>query len=100
MANAYGFVEITGVTAALTSIDLMCKASGVQLVSWERKWGGRLVTIIVEGDTASVKAAIEAAADGIKKPVACGILSNPHPEIIRLAKKSAKKFGSPLLKEG
>jgi len=89
MANAYGFIEISGVTAAVSALDIMCKAAGTQLVSWERKWGGRLVTIIVEGDISAVKEAVEAVRrSGIKEPAAYGILANPHTEIIRLINQS------------
>ena len=87
MANAYGFLEVTGVTAAINALDIMCKTSGVELAAWERKWGGRLVTMIVQGEISAVKEAIEAAkVMGISAPVASGILANPHSEIIRLIK--------------
>jgi len=94
--NAYGFVEISGVTAAITALDIMCKTSGATLVTWERKWGGRLVTIIVKGSVSAVTEAVEAVKlSGITKPAACGVLANPHPEIIRMAEKSAKKLTKP-----
>jgi len=91
--NAYGFIEISGVVAAVTALDIMCKTSNTELVTWERKWGGRLVTIIIRGEVAAVTEAIEAAKqNGISAPVATGVLANPHPEIIRLTEQSAKKF--------
>jgi microcompartment protein CcmL/EutN len=92
MSKAYGFVEITGVTAAVTALDIMCKAAAVKLVTWERKLGGRLVTLVIEGSVGAVQAAVEAACgNGIKKPVVVGVLPNPHEEIIRLVNQSAKK---------
>jgi len=85
MAAAYGFVEITGVTAAITVLDLMCKTSGVTPVTWEKKWGGRLVTVIVQGDISAVQEAVSIAnANEFRKPVASGVLASPHPEIVRL----------------
>ena len=48
MSKSYGFIEITGVVAAIDALDIMCKTADVELASWERKLGGRLVTIIVE----------------------------------------------------
>lgn len=91
--NAYGFVEISGVTAATVALDIMCKTSGTELVTWERKWGGRLVTIVVKGDVSAVKEAVEAArANGIKEPSASGVLPNPHPEVLRLISKSAERL--------
>ena len=69
MNKSYGFIEITGVVAAMDALDIMCKTADVQLASWERKLGGRLVTIIVEGDVAAVTEAVETAvAKAIKKP--------------------------------
>lgn len=87
--SAIGVVEINFFTNALIALDEMLKASDVHLVSCEKKLGGRMVTIIVGGDTSSVNAAIEAvyATGGrigeknIKVAVA---ISNPHPEIKRL----------------
>ncbi len=54
MSKSYGFIEITGVVAAMDALDIMCKTADVELASWERKLGGRLVTIIVQGDVAAV----------------------------------------------
>ena len=91
MANAYGFIEITGVTAAVDALDIMCKTSGTQLVTWERKWGGRLVTIIVNGEVAAVQEAVEAVkAKGLTTPASCGVLANPHPEILRLIRDRSR----------
>ncbi len=67
MSKAYGFIEITGVVAAINALDIMCKTADVELASWERKLGGRLVTLIVEGDVSAVNEAVEAAvANAIK----------------------------------
>ena len=48
MSKSYGFIEITGVVAAMDALDIMCKTADVELASWERKLGGRLVTLIVQ----------------------------------------------------
>ena len=50
MGNAYGFIEIQGVVPAMTALDIMCKTAEVELATWERKLGGRLVTLVVQGD--------------------------------------------------
>lgn len=94
MSNAsLGFIEISGVVAAVDALDIMCKTSGVELATWERKLGGRLVTIVVKGDVASVTEAVETAvAKAIKKPVASGVIANPHAEIMRLIELSASRF--------
>lgn len=91
--QALGFVEIQGVVAAVTALDLMLKAAGVSLVTWERKLGGRLVTIIVTGDIAAVNAAMEVAQTrGIQKPCATLVLPRPHPETQRLVALSASRL--------
>ena len=93
MSNAYGFIEISGVVAAIDALDIMCKAANVTLATWERKLGGRLVTIVIEGDVAAVKQAVEAGStQAIKKPAAVGMISNPHPEIVRIVELSASRF--------
>ena len=43
--KSLGGVEVSGVVAAVDALDIMCKSADVTLVSWERKLGGRLVTI-------------------------------------------------------
>ncbi|MBQ9747642.1 MAG: BMC domain-containing protein [Clostridia bacterium] len=91
--QALGFVEISGVTAAVDALDIMCKAADVEFVSWERKLGGRLVTIIVTGTISAVNAAVENAQSmAIKKPVACAVIANPHEETRRLVELSASRL--------
>ena len=91
--KSLGFVEVTGVVAAVDALDIMCKSADVSLVSWERKLGGRLVTLIVTGNVSAVTAAVNSAnAHCIKKPCACAVIANPHPETVRLALLSAKRL--------
>ncbi len=93
MSKSYGFVEITGVVAALDALDIMCKTAGVELASWERKLGGRLVTIIIQGDVAAVTEAVEAAAArGIRKPASSAVIARPHEEIVRIVELSASRW--------
>ena len=93
MGNAYGFIEITGVVAAIDILDIMLKAADVSLATWERKLGGRLVTLVVKGNVATVQQAIEVGvANALKKPVAFGILPNPHPEVVAIVELSASRF--------
>ena len=93
MGKSLGFIEISGVTAAIDALDIMCKTADVELVTWERKLGGRLVTLIVRGDVSAVTEAVEAAAAGaIKKPVAKAVIANPHTETERLVALSASRL--------
>lgn len=91
--KSLGFVEVSGVVAAVDALDIMCKSAEVALVSWERKLGGRLVTLIVTGNVSAVTAAVEnAKASCIKKPCAVAVIANPHPETVKLAELSAARL--------
>ncbi len=91
--KSLGLFEISGVTAAVTALDIMCKTADVEFVTWERKLGGRLVTIIVQGEVAAVRQAVEAAAaNGIKEPVNYTVIARPHEEVVRLVELSASRM--------
>lgn len=91
--DSLGFIEVSGVTAAIDALDIMCKSANVELITWERKMGGRLVTIIVKGDVSAVTAAVENAANkAIKKPVASLVIANPHEETMRIVNLSAERL--------
>lgn len=93
MGKSLGFIEISGVTAAIDALDIMLKTANVELVSWERKLGGRLVTLIVRGDVSAVTESVEAAAaHAIKKPVAKAVIANPHSETERIVQLSASRI--------
>ena len=93
MGKSYGFIEIPSTTAAIDALDIMCKAADVEFVTWEKKLGGRLVTVIVEGSISAVTAAVEAASEqAIKKPVAKTVIANPHEEIVRIVNQSASRL--------
>ena len=77
----------------MDALEIMCKTADVQLASWERKLGGRLVTIIVEGDVAAVTEAVETAvAKAIKKPVSYAVIARPHEEIVKIVELSASRW--------
>ena len=93
MGKSYGFIEIPSTTAAIDALDIMCKAADVEFVTWEKKLGGRPVTVIVEGSISAVTAAVEAASEqAIKKPVAKTVIANPHEEIVRIVNQSASRL--------
>ena len=93
MGKSYGFVEITGVVAAIDALDIMLTAADVSLATWERKLGGRLVTMVIEGDVAAVTAAVDAAVAGaIKKPVLHAVIARPHEETVRMVELSASRW--------
>lgn len=91
--KSLGLVEVSGVTGAIDCLDIMCKSAEVEFVTWERKLGGRLVTVIVEGDVSAVNAAVEnAVKNSIVKPVAHAVIANPHSETARMVDISASRI--------
>ena len=93
MGYAYGFFEIPSTTAAISAVDIMCKTANVEFITWEKKLGGRLVTVIIRGEVSDVEQAIEAASESaIRKPAATVVIANPHEEIIKLIKRSASRL--------
>jgi carbon dioxide concentrating mechanism protein CcmO len=61
MSQALGMLETVGLTALVEAADAMVKAADVVLLAWDRVGAG-LVTVFCEGDTAAVKAALDAGA--------------------------------------
>jgi microcompartment protein CcmL/EutN len=80
MADALGMIETKGFIGAVEAGDAMVKAAKVELVGYE-KVGGGLVTVIVRGDVAAVKAATEAGARGAERVgelVSVHVIPRPH----------------------
>ncbi len=90
--KSFGFIEIPSVTAAMEALDTMCKTAEVEFVTWERKLGGRLVTVIVQGDVSAVTQAVESAAGKAMKPCVHAVIPNPHEETIKMVNLSAARL--------
>ena len=85
-----GFIETQGFTAVFEAIDSACKAASVEVLGKE-KLGGGYVTVIVRGDVAAVKAAIEAGrerVDGLGKLIAAHVIPRPSASVLSLLPKS------------
>ena len=100
MGDALGMIETRGFAAAVEGADAMVKAAKVELVSYE-KTGGGYVTVLVRGDVAAVKAAVDAGARGAEKVgevVTVHVIARPHGNvdtILPLGRgNEAKKAGS------
>jgi ethanolamine utilization microcompartment shell protein EutS len=81
-----GIRETQGSTAILEATDAMLKAANVKLVGKE-KIGAAYVTVIVRGDVAAVKAAIEAgqrAGAPLGKIIAAHVIARPHEDLAAL----------------
>lgn len=93
MGKSYGFIEIPSTSAAITALDIMLKTADVEFVTWEKKLGGRLVTIVVQGTVSAVTEAVEAAsAKSIKEVVAKAVIANPHEEIVKMVRLSSSRL--------
>ncbi len=91
--KSLGMIEVSGVTGAIDCLDIMCKSADVEFVTWERKLGGRLVTVVVQGNVSAVTAAVEnAVANGIVKPCAHAVIASPHEETWRILQISAARI--------
>lgn len=60
--EALGLVETRGMVPAVYALDVMCKLADVVLVSYENIGSG-LVTVLVKGDVAAVRTAVEQGAE-------------------------------------
>ena len=72
--------------AAIAGLDAMAKAASVELIHVEKRLGGRLVTVVVEGSISDVTAAAEAgriAAAEVGKVKLCEVIARPHPEVMK-----------------
>ena len=89
MENAIALLEVQANVAAIAGLDAMVKAANVRLIHVERRLGGRLVTVVVEGSVSDVKAAAEAgaaAAGEVGNVKLCEVIARPHPEIMKFLK--------------
>lgn len=66
MRSALAMIETRGLLAAIEATDVMLKAAEVHLLS-RTLVGGGLVTILMEGDVAACKAAIDAAHSAVER---------------------------------
>jgi microcompartment protein CcmL/EutN len=76
-------IETRSFPAAVEAADAAVKAAKVELVSYE-KTGGGYTTVIVRGDVAAVKAAVDAAniaAGRVGDVVAVHVIARPHANV-------------------
>jgi microcompartment protein CcmL/EutN len=88
--DALGFIETQGFTAVFAAIDSACKAANVAVVGKE-KLGGGYVTIVIRGDVAAVKTAVETGAaqvNGLGKLIASHVIARPSPAVLQLLPKA------------
>lgn len=72
--EALGMIETRGLVAAIEAADVMLKTAQVKLNGLET-CGGGLVTVLIEGEVAAVKCAVDAGAHAASK---IGNLKSAH----------------------
>lgn len=81
--QALGMIETRSFAALVEAADAMVKAAKVELVGYEKTAGG-MVTAIVRGDVAAVRAATEAgsrAAERVGHVAAVHVIARPHSNV-------------------
>ena len=81
MNNACGFLEVKGLVASIEAADAMLKAASVRLTTQITTSPG-LITLVVEGDIGSCRAAIDAgrlAAERLGGLVSEKVIGRPEP---------------------
>lgn len=86
MPFAIGMIETQGFTAVIEAIDTAAKAASVEVIGKE-KLGGGFVTVLIKGDVAAVKAAVDAGKEkvqGLGKLIAAHVIARPSSAIMSL----------------
>ena len=86
--QAIGLIETVGMVPAIYGADAMLKAADVDLIAYENV-GSTLVTIMVRGDVAAVRASVEAGkayASSIGKLTAHNVMPRPVRPVSEIAR--------------
>ncbi len=84
MSDSLGMIETRGLTGCIEASDAMVKAASVEIVG-KMQIGGGYITVIVQGDVGSVKAAVDAgaaAASAVGELVGSAVLARPHAQLL------------------
>jgi ethanolamine utilization protein EutM len=91
--EALGMIETKGLTALIEASDAMLKSANVTLLGWQ-KIGSGLVTALVVGDVAAVKAAVDAgatAAGRVGEVIGVQVIPRPHEDLGAILPVAGKK---------
>lgn len=98
MKSALGLVEALGYTTAVAALDAASKAAEVTLVGVEKVIGvgeAVSVTILIAGEVAAVRAAVDAGAvagNRVGTVMSSGVMPRPHEEVAGFIKKFEKNL--------
>jgi ethanolamine utilization protein EutM len=83
--QALGILETRGLVALVEATDAMLKAANVELAGPMTQVGNALVTAVVVGDVAAVKAATDAGAQAVRNMkgelVSVHVIPRPHDDV-------------------
>ncbi len=84
--EALGMIETKGLVAIIEATDAMLKSAKVNYVGM-RKVGSGFVTVMVSGDVAACRAAVDAgaaAAGKLGEVVSVHVIPRPHAEVAKI----------------
>ena len=82
--DAIGMIETRGLVAHIEASDAMLKSANVQLVK-QIQIGGGYVTILIQGDVGSVRAAVDAgasAASQVGELISAHVIARPEATVL------------------
>ena len=95
--KAIGLLETRGLIGLVQGTDTMLKAANVQLVGPMKQVGSALVSAVITGDVAAVKAATDAgakAAEEVGEVVSVQVIPRPHEDVAGVLPQAKSGKGS------
>jgi microcompartment protein CcmL/EutN len=83
---AVGLIETQGFTAVFEAIDTALKTAAVEVLARE-KLGGGYITVVIKGDVAAVRAAVDAGrtkVEGLGRLIAAHVIPSPSQAVLAL----------------
>jgi microcompartment protein CcmL/EutN len=87
---AVGLIETQGFTAVFEAIDTALKTAAVEVLARE-KLGGGYITVVIKGDVAAVRAAVDAGkakVEGLGRLIAAHVIPSPSAGVLSLLPKA------------
>ena len=85
MSKELGMIETKGYVGSVEAADAMAKAATVDITK-QVQIGAGFLTILIQGDVGSVKAAVDAGADAagrVGELVSAHVIARPAPELLK-----------------
>lgn len=103
--KAIGFVETKGLVGSIEATDAMLKAASTDFLG-SVALGAGLVAVVVTGEVASVKASVEAGAEGASRVgelLCTNVIAKPHDDVTKImppkGAASSGRFQDPVTEE-